>query len=92
MVTAVANIFTTYQFEGDEGKVAATFNHLQKMFLANMRYDCMMQRDNLVVNFEHPEDYFYAKAQLDGQIATLTILIDLEVEDVTQTQAQITGE
>lgn len=88
MPRATANVYTTYEFETpEEAKVAQTFNHLQKMYLANMRYEVMVERDNLVVNFAHPEDYFYKKAQMDGQIDALTVLIDIDVEEEVNQQS-----
>lgn len=82
MVTQTQTEYSAFLFEGNEEKVAQTFNQLQKMFLQNLRYESVQERDRLIPDFKCPEDYFYRKAQLDGQIAVLTYLIDLEVTDI----------
>lgn len=79
MATERVTEYKYYDFTPEELPVAQTFNFLQKYFLHNMRYEAVLQRDALVPDFQCPEDYFYKKAQLDGQIAVLTYLIDLNV-------------
>lgn len=85
MAKAIAGKYTGYQFEGDEEQVAQTFHHLQKMFLQNLRLESQVTKDGLIPDFDCPQDYFYRKAQLDGQIQVLSYLIELEVKDANQT-------
>lgn len=80
MATLLPGLYNRYEFNKVEEPVAQQFNHLQKMYLENLRYEAMLQRDELVPDFKCPEDYFYRKAQIDGQIQVLTFLIDLEPE------------
>jgi hypothetical protein len=76
-MTPKLGLYIEFDLTKEEENVAQTFNTLQKAYLQNLRYECVMQRDRLVPDFEHPSDYFFAKAQLDGRIDQLTELIDL---------------
>jgi hypothetical protein len=78
--------FNKYSFlEGNEEFVAQSFNYLNKQFFHNLRTEALQEMNRLVPDFKCPEDYFYRRAQLEGQVAVLGYLIDLVVEDSVET-------
>ncbi len=86
MPLAKLGLYSHFEFFGEEERIAQTFSLLNKAFLQNRRYELVLQRDKLVPDFTHLEDYLYEKVQLDGRIDQLTELIDF-VPDGTEQQA-----
>lgn len=83
---AKLGLYISFEFDqtGEEA-VAQTFTVLNKVYFQNLRYELVLQRDLLMPNLQNPEEYFYAKSQLDGKIDLLTELIDLVPKSAAET-------
>lgn len=75
---AKLGLYINFDFDAPgEEEVAQTFTVMNKAYFQNLRYDAVMARDALPPNLQNPEEFFFAKAQLDGRIDLLTELIEL---------------
>ena len=81
MPTPKLGLYVDFDFITPEEELeAADFTLLNKVFFQKRRYELVMQRDNLRPDFDRPNDYFFAKAQLDARIDQLTELIQTTPE------------
>lgn len=86
MPVPIMGLYNSFQMSDEELKVARSLNILQKCWLQNIQYELVLRRDRLEINMQHPQEYFYQKAQLDGRIDQLTELINTVPEEPKTTE------
>lgn len=87
MANNLTSVFNTYNLSPEEQVVARTFNHLQQNELHNLR--TAYAEDKLRLLADDPADdvkFFRRIAYLDGCMAVLSYLLDLNPE------AEVTSE
>jgi hypothetical protein len=78
------SMFVQYQMSAEENNVGMTFNHLNKQFLHNERTHYAEEKIRILAEDPNLDNHYFRRmAYLDGQIATLTYLIDLNPNETT---------